>query len=114
MGRHSFRGQSNVHLTAGCKKLLKEGQYEDIDVVMLAHKHEGAAELFHYRGQPRVAIQTSTYKILDPYAAHLGFHSPNIFMPAIILAPDRKDFLLCPNIQIAADMLKVLNKTKSR
>ena len=110
LARHSFRGQSSVHLTAGAKKLLREGMYEDIDVVMLAHKHEGAAELFSYRGRPRLAIQTSTYKLLDPYASHLGFHPPTVFMPCIILSPETKDFILCPNVDVAAEMLGVLNK----
>jgi len=110
LARHSFRGHSSVHLTAAAKKLFKEGMYEDIDIVMLAHKHEGAAELFSYRGQPRLAIQTSTYKVLDPYAAHLGFHPPEVFMPCIILSPQKKDFILCPNVDIASNMLKTLNK----
>jgi len=112
LARHSFRGQSSVNLTAGGKKLLREGQYENVDIVMMAHKHEGAAEMMHYRGQPKTIIQTSTYKLFDPYAAHLGYHSPEVFMPCTILSPDRKAFVLCPDLQIAATMLEALNRKR--
>lgn len=110
LGRHSARGQSNVNLTAGAEKLIKDGMYDDIDVVMVAHKHEGAMKLYNYRGKPRVAIQTSTYKILDPFAASLGFQKPSVFMPVLLCNPDKKEFLIIPSIDTAAEMLKMLNK----
>lgn len=110
LARHKYRGGSAIHLTASAKKLLRDGKYGDVDIVMLAHRHEGATELFHYRGQPRLAVQTSTYKLFDPYAASLGYDSPNIFMPTIILAPDQKEFILVPNVATAAKFLKKLNK----
>jgi len=108
--RHSYRGRSSVHLTASAKTLLKNGKYGDADIVMLAHTHEGAAEIFHYRGIPRVAIQASTYKLFDPYAKSLGYDDPNIFMPVILLNPDKKEFCLCQDVATAATMLKALNK----
>jgi hypothetical protein len=108
--RHRYRGGSKNNLTMGCKNLLKEGKYGDVDLIALGHKHEGATEIFHYRGIPRVAVQASTYKLFDPYAKKLGFDDPNVFMPCVILCPDRKDFMLCTSLQAGRELLLALNK----
>lgn len=109
VARHQYRGGSNIHLTAACKSLLKNGKYGDADIVALAHKHEGATEIFHYRGIPRVACQASTYKLFDPFAKKLGYDDPNVFMPCVILDPHKKDYLLCTSIEKGAQAIRALN-----
>jgi len=109
LARHKYRGKSNIHLTASCKNLLKNGRYEDVDIVGLAHTHEGAVENFSYRGRSRVACQTSTYKLFDPYAAKLGFDKPNIYMPCVILSPDEKEYVTCTSIKKGAEMITKMN-----
>ena len=110
VSRHSFRGKSNVHLTASAKSLFRNGKHEDIDIVSLGHTHEGSMEAFFYRGNPKLAVQCSTYKTLDPYSQQLGFQEPTIFMPAVILSPDRKEFTICSSMQEARTMLLAVNR----
>lgn len=111
--RHKYRGGSKIHLTAACKALLKNGKYGDADIVALGHTHEGAMEVFHYRGIPRVACQASTYKLFDPFAKKCGFDDPNIFMPCVILNPHTKDYTVCTSIDQGALTLKALNRGRS-
>lgn len=108
--RHRYRGTSRIHLTAACKTLLKNGKYDDADIVALGHMHEGAMEVFHYRGIPRVACQASTYKLFDPFAKKCGFEDPNIFMPCLILNPYVKDYTVCTSVDQGAYTLKALNQ----
>jgi predicted MPP superfamily phosphohydrolase len=110
LARHSYKGKSNLHLTASCKNLLKTGMYEDVDIVGLGHTHEGAIELFPFRGKLRCAIQAATYKIIDPYADRLGFVRPQVIMPVVILNPFKKDFIVATSVEEAAYILKKLNK----
>lgn len=112
VSRHKYRNNSRIHLTAACKALLKNGKYGDADIVALGHIHEGAIEVFHYRGTPRVACQASTYKLFDPYAKKLGFDDPNVFMPCVILNPYVKDYIICTTIDQGAFTLKVLNELR--
>jgi hypothetical protein len=110
LARHSYKGKSNLHLTAACKNLLKTGLYEDVDIVGLGHTHEGAIELFPFRSKLRCAIQSATYKIVDPYADRLGFLRPQVIMPVIILNPFKKDFIVATSVEEAAKWLNLLNK----
>lgn len=108
--RHKFPGGSKIHLTAGAKNLLKTGPDGDADIVALGHKHEGAIEHFTYRGIPRIAAQSSTYKLFDPYSASCGFNRPVIFMPCVVLNPFTKGYQICSSLEEGSLLVTSLNK----
>jgi hypothetical protein len=109
LSRHSYKGVSRVDVTKACRELLMKGKYEDVDVVALGHIHRGAMEYFQYRDSMRVAIQASTYKKYDPYGAGLGFDPSVIFMPVLILGPNKKEFIFADSIEAGSKLLKKLN-----
>lgn len=107
--RHKYKGGSEDNLTAACKRLLRKGRDGDADIVALAHTHEGAIEVFPYRGVQRVAMQASTYKLYDSYAAELGYDVPVVNMPTVILSPFNKEYIVVSDLELASKMLTLLN-----
>ena len=87
-------------------------KYEDIDIVGLGHTHTGGMGLMPLRGKTRVAVQASTYKILDSYGSSLGFDASTIFMPVVILNPFTKDYILATTLEAGAEILKEKNAGK--
>jgi len=106
--RHKYSHQSNINLTNCAKQLLRNGVY-DSDIVIVAHNHEDAWELFNWKGKRRVAIRPSSYKVADPYTRQLGFNDSSGIMPTIILNPFKKEMEVLDSITNASSYLKVKN-----
>lgn len=107
--RHKYSFQSRINLTNCAKQLLRNGIY-DSDIIIVAHNHEDAWETFNWRGNRRIAIRPSSYKVSDPYSRKMGFNDSSATMPAIIFNPYEKHIEILDSIEEASKYLKFKNE----
>jgi hypothetical protein len=109
--RHKWQGTSIYNATHGQERSAKfDGPVADVYVG--AHTHVGGlARSFVQNGDTAWALQVGTYKVIDKFAAEIGFPRPNrATAVAIMIDPETRSITPFDNLLTAAKILSAIYK----
>lgn len=109
--RHKYRYNSSYNKTHTVKQMLRFGD-TDFDIGVVCHHHSPAWEHSVERGLDRLFIRTGSGKILDQYAAGLGYTDSANIAPCVILNSQSREMEIFWNLDNALSYVNFLNKEK--
>lgn len=106
---HKFAGESQVNDFHPCVKYLQQMD-STADVVAVAHRHDKTGIAYaHFQRQPRVYMRSGSHQYLTDYAWKEGFGGAIARAPMVILNPETKQMIACPNYKEGLEELRRLN-----
>jgi predicted phosphodiesterase len=91
VARHNHRGNSAINKTNPQRRLFDEWpwEWENADVVCLAHTHEPILEQVQRKGRTVTYLRSGTYKTRDDWAERNGYR-PGYGVPVVVLWPGER------------------------
>lgn len=108
--RHKVKYKSVYNKTHGLKQNQRLQSDEIFDFFISAHVHDAAVEITNNFGRSQLYLQTSSYKIVDPYSYELGYGFTQFNFPCFILNPFKKEMIPFYNLETGIQVVELLNK----
>lgn len=95
--KHDYTGKSRINKSNSARRLWDEWPWEwdNADVICLAHTHEPDLHMPIRKGQEVAWFRSGTYKVHDGWAEAGGFR-PAYGVPVVILWPDTRKLIPFP------------------
>lgn len=89
--KHDYTGKSRINKSNSARRLWDEWpwEWENADVICLAHTHEPDLHMPMKKGQPVAFLRSGTYKTHDGWAESAGYR-PSYGAPVVILYPGER------------------------
>ncbi len=114
VAKHDYAGKSRINKSNSARRLWDEfpREWQNADIIALAHLHEPDVHQTTRKGQPVIYLRSGTYKTHDEWAEAAGY-LPAYGVPVVILYPGERKMIPFPP-QNYTDAVEFLRRERTR